>query len=207
MLLPYVYVFRWALGTLLFEMIAGLPPFYDRNRQVMYRKILSAEMSPPAFMSPEAVDICRKLLNRDPTQRLGANGAEELKAHPFFAKFDWNELDTMRIEPPWKPGVTNDEDTSRIAAEFTKEPAAVTPSPADTRLRDAAGATPPSFNEFTFTHESVLDGNTYRVSFSDDEFDELVGGRDGQVTSRSETKSGGAEAEGEGAKSPTDANA
>lgn len=44
----------------------------------------------------------------------------------------------------------------------------MTPSPAGSRLRDMTGATPPSFSDFTFTHQSVLDGNTYRVSFSED---------------------------------------
>ena len=62
-------------------------------------------------------------------------------------------------------------DTSNIAQEFTAEPAAVTPSPAQSRLREVVkeatgGDTPPSFKEFTFTHSSVLDGQTYRVSFA-----------------------------------------
>ena len=36
------------------------------------------------------------------------------------------------------------------------------------RLRDMTGGTPPSFTDFTFTHNSTLggDGQTYRVSFS-----------------------------------------
>jgi len=52
----------------------------------------------------------------------------------------------------------------------------VTPSPAGSRLRDVmnaqsggTGASPPSFSNFTFTQLSTLDGNTYRVSLSEDE--------------------------------------
>jgi hypothetical protein len=63
--------------------------------------------------------------------------------------------------------VRDEMDTRNIAVEFVAEPAGVTPSPAGSRLRDVAGATPPSFNDFTFTHSSVLDGATYRVSFAD----------------------------------------
>ena len=67
----------------------------------------------------------------------------------------------------WTPAVRDEMDTANIAAEFTAEPAAVTPSPAHSRLRDVTGGdTPPSFSAFTFTHDSVLDGNTYRVSFA-----------------------------------------
>lgn len=169
---PYgVAVDWWSMGTLLYEMIAGLPPFYDKNRQVMYRKILEAPLEPPPFMSPEALDVCSKLLIREPTARLGYKGAEEIKAHPFFRSIDWNKLDRMDITPPWTPAVRDASDTRNIASEFTNEPAAVTPSPAGSRLRDVTGATPPSFDAFTFTHQCVLDGQTYRVSFADEDDD------------------------------------
>lgn len=41
----------WSLGTLIYEMISGLPPFYDKNRQRMYKKILEAELVKPSCMS------------------------------------------------------------------------------------------------------------------------------------------------------------
>lgn len=69
----------WSLGTLLFEMISGLPPFYDRNRERMYKKILGAELRFPAHMSNEAKSICRGMLTREPLQRLGYRGAQEVK--------------------------------------------------------------------------------------------------------------------------------
>ena len=159
----------WSLGTLLYEMIAGLPPFYDRNRQTMYRKILEAPLEPPAFMSAEAADLCAKLLVREPTARLGYGGGAEIKRHAFFRGIDWAKLERVELEPPWKPVVKDAADTRNIANEFTAEPAAVTPSPAGVRLRDMTGSTPPSFTDFTFTHNNVLDGQTYRVSFSGEE--------------------------------------
>ena len=66
----------WSLGTLLYEMISGLPPFYDRNRDKMYKKILTAELLFPSYMTPEARSICRGMLQRDPQQRLGYKGAQ-----------------------------------------------------------------------------------------------------------------------------------
>lgn len=35
-------------------------------------------------MTPESKDLIEKLLNPDPEKRLGANGIEEIKAHPWF---------------------------------------------------------------------------------------------------------------------------
>ena len=114
----------------------------------------------------------------DQTKRLGtvqlsetgevvSGGADDIKKHPFFRNIDWAKLERVEIEPPWKPVVKDAADTRNIAAEFTNEPAAVTPSPMGSRLRDMTGGTPPSFTDFTFTHNSTLgDGQTYRVSFS-----------------------------------------
>lgn len=55
-----------------------LQPFYDKNRQRMYRKILDAPLTKPAVMSEEAFDCCRRMLDRNPTSRLGYNGADEV---------------------------------------------------------------------------------------------------------------------------------
>jgi len=44
----------WTLGVLLFEMLTGLPPFYDENTNEMYRKILQDELRFPEEVGNEA---------------------------------------------------------------------------------------------------------------------------------------------------------
>lgn len=97
----------WTLGVLLYEMLTGLPPFYDENTNEMYRKILSEPLHFPGHdvVPPAAKDLLTKLLNRDPQQRLGANGSAEIKAHPFFHAIDWRKLLQRKYEPAFKPNV------------------------------------------------------------------------------------------------------
>lgn len=44
-----------------------------------------------ADVSPQAADLIRKLIS-DAKDRLGVNGVEEIKAHPFFAGISWSKL-------------------------------------------------------------------------------------------------------------------
>jgi serum/glucocorticoid-regulated kinase 2 len=111
----------WTLGVLLYEMLVGLPPFYDEITDKMYEKILRDPLIFPDEVGSSARSILTGLLTRDPVQRLGVNGAEEIKRHPFFEKIDWQRLAQKKIQPPFKPSVRSPVDVSNFDTVFTAE--------------------------------------------------------------------------------------
>ncbi|KAJ2717315.1 Serine/threonine-protein kinase [Coemansia spiralis] len=112
----------WTFGVLLYEMMTGLPPFYDENVNEMYRRILEDELVFPDDMGNRAKSLLRGLLQRDPRRRMGNNGAAEIKNQPFFAEINWDYLIGKQYEPPFKPSVASAVDTSNFDEEFTAEP-------------------------------------------------------------------------------------
>merc|ERR1712187_912275 len=84
----------WSFGTLLFEMMTGLPPFYNQNLNVMYEKILHYPIPMPKYLSKEARSLFLALLERDPSRRLGSSkeNADEIKTHIFYRGLDFDKL-------------------------------------------------------------------------------------------------------------------
>ena len=141
----------WTLGVLFYEMLTGLPPFYDENTNDMYRKILQEPLRFPDDMDREARSLLIGLLDRDPQKRLGINGAAEIKAHPFFAQIDWQRLMAKKYAAPFKPAVESAADTSNFDKEFTNE------VPADSVVDDyLSESVQQQFGGWTYTGDSKL---------------------------------------------------
>ncbi|KAH0712619.1 hypothetical protein KY289_008578 [Solanum tuberosum] len=92
----------WALGILCYEMLYGTTPFKGKNRKETFRRILMGE---PEFIGKknDLSDLIKKLLEKDPTRRLGyRRGASEIKEHEFFQGMRWDLL-TEVVRPPFLP--------------------------------------------------------------------------------------------------------
>ncbi|CAI5757408.1 unnamed protein product [Candida verbasci] len=110
----------WTLGTLLYEMLTGLPPFYDDVINEMYQKILKNPLKFPNFLlNTDVQDLLEKLLQKDPSKRLADSNV--IKNHQFFKDIDWVKLYNKSYLPPFKPNVENLLDTSNFDQEFTNE--------------------------------------------------------------------------------------
>lgn len=89
--LPYGKSVDWyGLGAVLYEFCVGLPPYYQENLESLYGNIKEGPLQLPVQMSSELKHLLQRLLSRIPTDRLGCDGAEEIKSHPFFKCIDWN---------------------------------------------------------------------------------------------------------------------
>ncbi|PIO29131.1 hypothetical protein AB205_0062570, partial [Aquarana catesbeiana] len=154
----------WSYGVLMFEMLTGSLPFQGKDRKETMTLILKvnpagayarrAKLGMPQFLSSEAQGLLRSLFKRNPTNRLGSgiDGAEELKRHPFFSTIDWNKLYRREISPPFKPAVSQPEDTYYFDTEFTsrtpKDSPGIPPSAGAHQLfRGFSFVAPPSGGE------------------------------------------------------------
>mmetsp|Transcript_8577 Transcript_8577/g.27162 ORF Transcript_8577/g.27162 Transcript_8577/m.27162 type:complete len:246 (+) Transcript_8577:741-1478(+) len=102
----------WALGMLLFEMLAGVPAFRSADPAEVYRKIL-VEAPRLLFQSSAECDaLLAGLLAKAPEQRLCA--ADEVCDAPFFAAIAWSSLRSRSTPAPFRPKIAHPTDTSNV---------------------------------------------------------------------------------------------
>lgn len=135
----------WSFGSLLYEMLTGLPPFYSQDVQEMYRKIMTDKLTFPDFMQQDARNLLEQLLERDAEKRLTEPNL--IKRHPFFKAVDWEKLYEKKIPPPFLPEVKGKMDISQIDPVFIEE---------------APSLNMTGESELTNVHQSDFEGFTYQ---------------------------------------------
>uniref|UniRef100_A0A3P8YAH8 protein kinase C n=1 Tax=Esox lucius TaxID=8010 RepID=A0A3P8YAH8_ESOLU len=131
----------WALGVLMFEMMAGRSPFDiitdnpDMNtEEYLFQVILEKPIRIPRSLSVKAASVLKGFLNKDPKERLGCQaqaGFTDIKSHTFFRSIDWDQLEKKQTAPPFKPQITDDYGLENFDTQFTNEPVQLTPDDED----------------------------------------------------------------------------
>ena len=102
----------WAIGIMIYEMLVGVTPFFNKNRKVLMSKIKHSRIVFPdrrtyrIAYSDEMVDLISGLLKKNKDERLGAGpgDANDILAHPWFAGLDMDALQRFELEAPFIPG-------------------------------------------------------------------------------------------------------
>ena len=106
----------WALGVILYEMIAGIDPFSDEDTLNVYQNILQRKLEFSSDFDDDSKSLIKHLLEPDLSKRFGnlKNGINDIKNHPFFRSFNWEKLMMEEIQAPYIPKINGEEDLSHF---------------------------------------------------------------------------------------------
>ena len=120
----------WSFGILVYELFYGCTPFYSSDKTRMKELIDQAQLKFPQVItvdgqirsvkiSNDAVDLIKRLLVKEPKQRLGAGGFYQIKSHTFFSGINFDLLTSKRLKSPYKPTINNVDSTENFDDIYT----------------------------------------------------------------------------------------
>ncbi|CAH3111575.1 unnamed protein product [Porites lobata] len=155
---PYGFsVDWWALGVLMYEMMAGQPPFEADNEDDLFESIKHDDVLYPVWLTKEAVSILKGFMTKNCQKRLGctASGEQSILDHPFFREIDWERLEARQVTPPFKPRIRSKTDVGNFDTDFTREQPKLTP----TEKNIIANINQEEFKDFSFVNTQFVSDN------------------------------------------------
>ncbi|KAJ0015850.1 hypothetical protein NQD34_014140 [Periophthalmus magnuspinnatus] len=161
----------WALGCIIYQLVAGLPPFRAGNEYLIFQKIIKLEYEFPEKFFPKAKDLVEKLLSLDPSKRLGCEeigGYDPLRQHPFFDTISWSDLH-LQTPPkltPYLPAMSEDDEDcygnyDDLLSQFSNMQVAPSSSSQSLSPHDSTSPQRSSSNIEQYIHD--LDNNSFEL--------------------------------------------
>lgn len=160
---PYSFeVDFWSMGTLLYEFLTGITPFWAETHTEMYRRVLEDTLVFPEDFDPVTADFIDGLLQRDPSMRLGVgiDGPQQICSHPYFDGLDWDDVFHKRITPRYIPDLKSDMDFSNFDDSFLQMVPRISNPPGKIILTSDIQDI---FEGYSYT-ESVVDSDRLTIS-------------------------------------------
>lgn len=158
----------WSLGTIMYEMLIGYPPFYSDDPTSTCRKIVNwrhyLRFPDSPRVSDSAYSLMRSLM-RDVDDRLGTTSVDDIKRHPFFEGIDFGSIYSQT--PPYKPEVSGDLDVSNFDEYDEDESFRTSSKPTSTRVKDM------DFIGYTYKNWEVVGSDLQKKLPSRPHIDEL----------------------------------
>jgi beta-adrenergic-receptor kinase len=116
--MPYDHGVDWfSFGCCVAEFISGSNPFRSeaaikfgkekgkptKEKMIDFATLEMNPEFPPERFESDAADLCRRLLDKNPSTRLGHNGCGEIMEHPWFKSLNWESIISDRKKPPFVP--------------------------------------------------------------------------------------------------------
>ena len=112
----------------MYQMTLSQSPFRGEDDDEIYDGILADEPLYPDHMPKDTMNLIRKLLVKNPEERLGYHhGAEQIMDHEFFSSIDWHALSRKEVAPPFTPMIRDRNDLSNFDPEMTSMAPLLTP--------------------------------------------------------------------------------
>ena len=102
----------WSVGVVLYELYSFKVPFEAETQEetrkniidmkINWDNLLNDEMKKQYKNIDDGIDLIKKFLVRNPTERWGDNNLKQIKNHPFFKGFNWDNIQKIKNTPVMK---------------------------------------------------------------------------------------------------------